>query len=166
MLSAVTKDNKLFLNILIRFIVPPARIEQEVFLVKAKKRLHAVILVLAITSLLSCTVFAASGLSAWCIVPGINGSAYSEDSAVKETTGSSAYIYDATVGGGYEVDVRQYCSSNKVTGAWTRNLSTVNNAAYVEGTTRMLAGNTVCLQFSNDLTTLVDVEVNGTWNSN
>lgn len=56
--------------------------------------------------LLTTLAFATSGLSAWCIVPALNGSANSEDTGVKETTGSSAYLYSATVGGGYEVDRR------------------------------------------------------------
>lgn len=131
-----------------------------------KKATHTIVVALAAIMLLSCTAFAATGLSAYCIVPRMNGSAYSEDSATKETTGSSAYVYDAIVGGGYEVDVRQHCNTNNVNGAWTRDLSTVNNAAYVEGTTRMLEGNEVCLQFSNNLATLVSVEVDGTWDSN
>ena len=40
--------------------------------------------------LLTTLAFATSGLSAWCIVPALNGSANSEDTGVKETTGSSA----------------------------------------------------------------------------
>ena len=116
--------------------------------------------------LLTTLAFATSGLSAWCIVPALNGSANSEDTGVKETTGSSAYLYSATVGGGYEVDCRQRDLSNNVSGAWTRDISSVNNAAYLEGVSRMFAGHEVCLQFSNNLTTPVRVEVNGSWDSN
>lgn len=116
--------------------------------------------------LLTTLTFATSGLSAWCIVPALNGSANSEDTGVKETTGSSAYLYSATVGGGYEVDCRQRDLSNNVSGAWTRDISSVNNAAYLEGVSRMFAGHEVYLQFSNNLTTPVRVEVNGSWDSN
>ena len=116
--------------------------------------------------LLTTLAFATSGLSAWCIVPALNGSANSEDTGVKETTGSSAYLYSATVGGGYEVDCRQRDLSNNVSGAWTRDISSVNNAAYLEGVSRMFAGHEVYLQFSNNLTTPVRVEVNGSWDSN
>lgn len=115
---------------------------------------------------LTTLAFATSGLSAWCIVPALNGSANSEDTGVKETTGSSAYLYSATVGGGYEVDCRQRDLSNNVSGAWTRDISSVNNAAYLEGVSRMFAGHEVYLQFSNNLTTPVRVEVNGSWDSN
>lgn len=79
------------------------------------------------------------------------------------------YIEDAdsaTVGGGYEVDCRQSDLSNNVSGAWTRDISSVNNAAYLEGVSRMFAGHEVYLQFSNNLTTPVRVEVNGSWDSN
>lgn len=116
--------------------------------------------------LLTTLAFATSGLSAWCIVPALNGSANSEDTGVKETTGSSAYLYSATVGGGYEVDCRQRDLSNNVSGAWIRDISSVNNAAYLEGVSRMFAGHEVYLQFSNNLTTPVRVEVNGSWDSN
>lgn len=116
--------------------------------------------------LLATLALATSGLSASCIIPAFNGSANSRDTGIKETTGSSAHLYDATVGGGYEVDCRQSDLSNNVNGAWTRDISSVNNAAYLEGVSRMFAGHEVYLQFSNNLTTPVRVEVNGSWDSN
>ena len=132
----------------------------------SKKALRSIGTLTLAFLLLTTLAFATSGLSAWCIVPALNGSANSEDTAVKETTGSSAYLYSATVGGGYEVDCRQRDLSNNVSGAWTRDISSVNNAAYLEGVSRMFAGHEVCLQFSNNLTTPVRVEVNGSWDSN
>ena len=133
---------------------------------RSKHLIKSVGIFAAMALMMSTAAFAASNLSAWCEVPAFNGSEYSEDSAKKETTGSSAYLYDATVGGGYQVDCRQHCISNNVNGAWTRDISTVNNAGYMEGTTRMLKDTVVCLEFSNDLLTSVRVEVNGTWDSN
>ena len=100
----------------------------------SKKALRSIGTLTLAFLLLTTLAFATSGLSAWCIVPALNGSANSEDTGVKETTGSSAYLYSATVGGGYEVD--------------------------------MFAGHEVYLQFSNNLTTPVRVEVNGSWDSN
>ena len=132
----------------------------------SKKALRSIGTLTLAFLLLTTLAFATSGLSAWCIVPALNGSANSEDTGVKETTGSSAYLYSATVGGGYEVDCRQRDLSNNVSGAWTRDISSVNNAAYLEGVSRMFAGQEVCLQFSNNLTTPVRVEVNGSWDSN
>lgn len=132
----------------------------------SKKSLRSIGTLTLAFLLLTTLAFATSGLSAWCIVPALNGSANSEDTGVKETTGSSAYLYSATVGGGYEVDCRQSDLSNNVSGAWTRDISSVNNAAYLEGVSRMFAGHEVYLQFSNNLTTPVRVEVNGSWDSN
>lgn len=132
----------------------------------SKKALRSIGTLTLAFLLLTTLAFATSGLSAWCIVPALNGSANSEDTGVKETTGSSAYLYSATVGGGYEVDCRQRDLSNNVSGAWTRDISSVNNAAYLEGVSRMFAGHEVCLQLSNNLTTPVRVEVNGSWDSN
>ena len=132
----------------------------------SKKALRSIGTLTLAFLLLTTLAFATSGLSAWCIVPALNGSANSEDTGVKETTGSSAYLYSATVGGGYEVDCRQRDLSNNVSGAWTRDISSVNNAAYLEGVSRMFAGHEVGLQFSNNLTTPVRVEVNGSWDSN
>lgn len=132
----------------------------------SKKALRSIGTLTLAFLLLTTLAFATSGLSAWCIVPALNGSANSEDTGVKETTGSSAYLYSATVGGGYEVDCRQRDLSNNVSGAWTRDISSVNNAAYLEGVSRMFADHEVCLQFSNNLTTPVRVEVNGSWDSN
>lgn len=132
----------------------------------SKKALRSIGTLTLAFLLLTTLAFATSGLSAWCIVPALNGSANSKDTGVKETTGSSAYLYSATVGGGYEVDCRQRDLSNNVSGAWTRDISSVNNAAYLEGVSRMFAGHEVYLQFSNNLTTPVRVEVNGSWDSN
>ena len=133
----------------------------------AKRR---IVVCLLVALMLSCTALADSGLSARCAVPGI-GTALSNGYGEKETTGSSAYLKDVTVGGGYKVDVRQ-CSvsenGEKVysSGAWCGPVSTDVPSAYVEGTSRMLEGTNVRLQFKSALTTIVSVEVNGTWNTN
>lgn len=116
--------------------------------------------------LLTTAAFATSSLSAHCILPPIEGTATSEDSGIKEVDGSNAYLYDVTVGGGYEVNCRQYCTSNNVTGPWTKGISSVKDAAHLGGATRIFAGNEVRLQFSTHFLTPVRVEVNGTWDSN
>lgn len=59
-----------------------------------------------------------------------------------------------------------YCTSNNVTGPWTKGISSVKDAAHLGGATRIFAGNEVRLQFSTHLLTPVRVEVNGTWDSN
>lgn len=59
----------------------------------SKKSLRSIGTLTLAFLLLTTLAFATSGLSAWCIVPALNGSANSEDTGVKETTGSSAYLY-------------------------------------------------------------------------
>lgn len=117
---------------------------------KNVKRRIAVCLLVAL--MLTCTALADAGLSASCIVPGF-GTALSDGYGKKETTGSSAYLTDVTVGGGYKVDVRQCSVSadnpNKIysSGAWGGPVSTQVPSAYVEGTSRMQEGSLVRLEF-------------------
>ena len=139
---------------------------------KNAKRRIAVCLLVAL--MLSCTALADSGLNAYCVVPKF-GSEFSTGYGEKESTGSSAYLTDVTTGGGYKVDVRQ-CSvvgtedPTKETvyssGGWCGPVSTDVPSAYVEGTSRMLEGTNVRLQFKSALSTLVRVEVYGTWDTN
>lgn len=121
---------------------------------------------LLMAMMLATVAFASSGLDAHCVVPANNGSAYGKQSGTKEVPGASAYIYNVTVGGGYELDARQWDDTNKLGGAWTRDLSTMNNAAYLAGQPRMLKGNKIKVEFSSNFLTMVATEVNGTWDTN
>ena len=115
---------------------------------------------LLMAMMLATVAFASSGLDAHCVVPANNGSAYGKQSGTKEVPGASAYIYNVTVGGG------QLDDPNKLGGAWTRDLSTMNNAAYLAGQPRMLKGNKIKVEFSSNFLTMVATEVNGTWDTN
>lgn len=121
---------------------------------------------LLLAMMLGTVAFATSDLSAHCVVPARNHSAFGKESGTKEAPGSSAYLHDATVGGGYEVDARQWDDVNKSGGAWTRDVSTINNACYLVGKPNMLEGHTIKIEFSSNLLTMVDTEVNGTWDTN
>lgn len=131
-----------------------------------KKVFHSLGVFLLLAMMLSTAAFATSGLDAHCVVPANNGSAYGKQSGIKEVDGSSAYLYDAKVGGGYEVDVRQWDKTNRLGGAWTRDVSSTNNAAHLAGHVRMFEGDTIQIEFSSNLLTFVSTEVNGTWDTN
>ncbi|MBC6308863.1 hypothetical protein HCJ66_04755 [Listeria sp. FSL L7-1582] len=89
----------------------------------------------------------------------LNGSGYTGYQA-KTTAGTKADLYSLKTGN-YNVDVRTTSSGSN--GTWSRD---VNNA-----TTRQLSnshnkGTNVRLQFSNDITTTVNVQASGSWRSN
>ena len=96
-------------------------------------------------------------------VAALNGNGYTAYQT-KTTTGASARLYSASVGGDYEVDARMIDSSGSA-GDWYRNLGD-GEWAYIDGSPYQLSGDSVRIQFSNDLTTLVDVQVTGSWKSN
>ena len=131
-----------------------------------KKTLRMVSLALVSVMLLAAVAFATDYVNAHCIVPAFNGSGYSQGAGTKERTGSSAYLYNVTVGGGYEVDARQADMTSDARGAWARNLSSRNTSASLPGTTSMYRNDTIQVEFSNDLTTTVSVEVNGRFDTN
>ena len=74
----------------------------------------------------------------------------------KETTGSSLYVYDCGVGGGYQVDARQIDSDGAAGIA----------GMYLDGTSRIRARDTVGIQFRSPISNLYDVEVSGTFDTN
>lgn len=81
----------------------------------------------------------------------------------KTTTGADADL-KTTNTGGYEMDVRMV-DENGTVGAWKRDI--VANRSYkVPGHQLHLKNYNARLQFSNDLTTLVDTQAEGTWRSN
>ena len=118
-------------------------------------------------SMMMCTAaFATSGLSAFCLLPPNNTNRFGAGVGTKEAPGSSAYLYDAMVGGGYEVDARQWDDEIELAGPWTRDVSTTNNECYLVGKPKMYEGHTIKIEFSSDLLTFVDVVVDGRWDTN
>ena len=83
----------------------------------------------------------------------------------KETTGSSLYVYDCGVGGGYQVDARQI-DSDGAAGAWEAGYRTGIAGMYLDGTSRIRARDTVGIQFRSPISNLYDVEVSGTFDTN
>ena len=91
-----------------------------------------------------------------------NGSGYS-GYQTKSIAGANGYIKSTKVGGDYVVDVRMNSSAGN--GAWLRNVGD-NTSDYVPGKSTQLNGTSVRLEFSNDITTPVNTQVEGTWKSN
>lgn len=83
----------------------------------------------------------------------------------KSVTGSALYVYDCGVGGGYQVDARQI-DSDGAAGAWEAGYRTSVASMYLGGTSRIQSGDTVGIEFRNELITLVDTEVSGTFDTN
>lgn len=92
----------------------------------------------------------------------INGSGYTAYQK-KATTGKDADL-KTTNTGGYEMDVRMI-DENGTVGAWKRDI-VANHTYKVPGHQLHLEDYNARLQFSNDATTLVDTQAEGTWRSN
>lgn len=90
-----------------------------------------------------------------------NGSGYTSYQT-QAKNGAAGDLWTGTVGGDYKVDAR--LNGTRGNGTWDKNLgdsyyvSLVGNPNY--------KGDSVRIQFSNDLTTPVAVQVTGTWRSN
>jgi hypothetical protein len=89
-----------------------------------------------------------------------NGSAYT-GYQTKTYSGTDGELNMSTVGGSYTVDARMTASSG--TGPWVRS---VTDTDYRKLPNSIPSGSSCRVQFSNDITTPVDVRVTGTWRSN
>lgn len=100
--------------------------------------------------------------------PRLRGSVNTIDegfSGEKEVTGSSMYVYDCGVGGGYQVDARQI-DSDGAAGAWSAGYRTGIAGMYLDGTSRIQAGDEVGIEFRSPISNLYNVEVTGTFDTN
>jgi len=89
-----------------------------------------------------------------------NGSGYT-GYQTKSSSNASGTLLSKTVGGSYTVDARMTASSG--TGSWVRSVSD-NQSRSVSNS--IAAGKSARIQFSNDLSTPVSVQVTGQWKSN
>jgi hypothetical protein len=121
--------------------------------------------VLVIASLMLLTI---TGMSAYAkdasdfitystTVPRFNGSGYTSYET-KVLSSEDAQLQSDIVGGDYVVDARVQAS--KGTGAWERNVDD-NDFRYLDNSVQ--SANQCRVQFSNDLTTSVNVQVEGSW---
>jgi len=127
-----------------------------------KKKLGLILGVVLVSS--SIMAFAGGTYSNYNTTVGkLNGSGYT-GYQIKSINGAAANLNSEVVGGNYTVDVRMQDSNGSV-GDWSRDVND-NDSRLVDGSSQQIAGDSVRLQFSNDLTTAVDVQVSGTWKSN
>ena len=136
--------------------------------ISKKVRRLVVVTVIAVMAL-TVAAFATRGVEFSVRCPRLRGSVSTLDedydiSGTKETTGSSLYAYDCGVGGGYQVDARQV-DSDGAAGAWSAGYRT-GVTMYLDGTSRIQAGDKVGIEFRTPLATLVDVDVSGTFDTN
>lgn len=127
-----------------------------------KKKMGILFAAILVSS--SITAFAGTTYSVYDLTVGrFNGSAYTgyQDKAV---TGSAAGLVSEFVGGNYTLDVRQV-GANGNTGDWKRNVGDSQQSS-IDGDAGQTAGSSVRLQFSNSLTTIQNIQTNGTWKSN
>ena len=75
------------------------------------------------------------------------------------------YVYNCGVGGGYQVDARQI-DSDGAAGDWEAGYRTGIAGMYLDGTSRIRAGDKVGIEFRSPITNLYDVEVTGTFDTN
>lgn len=77
----------------------------------------------------------------------------------KETDGANGKLESELVGGNYKVDARMIDEGGE-SGVWLRNVDD-NHTYSLPGYHKQYAGEKVRVQFSNDITTCVDVRVTG-----
>jgi hypothetical protein len=90
-----------------------------------------------------------------------NGSGYTSYQT-QAKNGAAADLETGTVGGNYEVDAR--VNGTQGNGTWSRNIGDSYRVSLVGNPNH--ATESVRIQFSNDLTTPVAVQVTGRWRSN
>ncbi|WP_253270877.1 hypothetical protein, partial [Geobacillus thermocatenulatus] len=93
-------------------------------------------------------------------VPRFNGSGYT-GYQTKSSSGTYGELHSAVVGGLYTVDARMQASSG--TGEWVRS---VTDNDYRRLPNSVPKGLNARVEFSNDITTPVNVQVSGKWRSN
>lgn len=129
-----------------------------------KKKLLTAMVIPACVATMSLISFAGNSFTGYNTVVGkLNGNGYS-GTQTKATSGANGRIKSTSVGGSYTVDVRMQKSDGTASGDWYRSLNDSMDTGYnVDGAVGQMAGSTVRLHFSNDLTTPVDVQVIGEW---
>jgi hypothetical protein len=90
-----------------------------------------------------------------------NGSGYTGNQT-KTTGGAYVQLKNLAVGGSYVVDARAQQQNGSNSGAWANNLG---DGATANLSNSINAGVSTRVQFSNELLTPVDVQVQGSWRS-
>lgn len=129
----------------------------------ARKVVKSVVVAGAILLVFGSCAFAGTTMEKYSTTVGrFNGSGFTEYQT-KAFSGEDGYLYSNAVGGNYVVDVRMI-SSKKEKGSWVRDVD--DNRSYYLPAKTLRSGRNVRLEFSNDITTPVRVQVAGKWKSN
>ena len=97
-------------------------------------------------------------------VPAVNGSGYS-GYQTKSIGGANGNLNSVSVGSTYFVDARMQDATSGVHGSWIRDVTDSTNYV-VYSNANHAGGDSMRMQFSNDLFTPVSVQVTGSWRSN
>ncbi|WP_242257256.1 hypothetical protein [Bacillus cereus group sp. BfR-BA-01379] len=92
-------------------------------------------------------------------VGSFNGSGYT-GGLKKETSNRDGIVNSSSVGGGYKVDARLQKTDGKQSGSWARS---IGNGDRVTLGNSIGSGLSTRVQFSNNITTPVNVQVSGSW---
>lgn len=113
--------------------------------------------------LLSVVGFAQAGTTAtsYSVTVGAYNGAASSTSQTKAISDARGELKSGIVGGNYTVDARMSATSG--TGSWVRSVDDYETRGLPNSINK---GTAARVQFSNDLTTPVDVKVTGSWISN
>lgn len=113
--------------------------------------------------LLSVVGFAQAGTTAttYSVTVGAYNGAGSSSSQTKAISDARGELKSGIVGGNYTVDARMTATSG--TGSWVRSVDDYETRGLPNSINK---GTAARVQFSNDLTTPVDVKVTGSWISN
>lgn len=90
-----------------------------------------------------------------------NGNGYT-GTQKKAIAGAAGELRSKSVGGKYVVDARLQRSNGKQSGQWARRVNSGTRASLYNS---LPAGARTRVQFSNNISTTVDVQVSGTWRS-
>lgn len=131
----------------------------------SKGFIKAAVVTSAALLLFGSSVYAGTSMESYSTTVGkFNGSGYTSYQT-KTYTIDKGELYSNAVGGNYNVDVRMCSSANKKA-KWIRDVDDNTTYEIPTNSKEIKAGNNVRLEFSNDLTTPVKVQVEGKWKSN
>ena len=128
------------------------------------KKFKVFITILVILAVGSSMAYAGTSYKSYSTTVGkLNGNGYTAYQT-KAKTGANGTLVSSSVGGKYTVDARMQ-DKNGIIGPWTRDVD--DNKTYtLKGHANHIKGYGIRVHFSNDLTTTVDIQVEGKWKSN
>ncbi len=128
------------------------------------KKVTATILGIGILSMGATALAGTTYTSYNTTVPAFIGSGYT-GYQTKSTGGANGNLNSTSVGGSYVVDARMQDATSGVHGPWVRDVTDSTNYVLYSNASHA-GGDSMRVEFSNDLLTPVSVQVTGSWRSN